>query len=253
MPRCYGTWHDAGRSGIALEYLQGMTVLDASDDLTAWGTRHIAAAVDGLIALQSPWLGRERTLRARPWIGHVATAASAARMTPLWRALAAHAAPRFAQAGGCALVETHRRLADTVNDWWPALERSPQTLLHNDFNSRNIGLRATDGAPVLVAYDWELATVGAAQRDLAELLCFVLPADVSAEALDHWVERHRLGLARSTGRQLSLDVWQRGFAGALADLLVNRLSFYALVDRVKPQPFLSRVLKTWTTLHELTA
>ena len=45
--------------------------------------------------------------------------------------------------------------------------------------------------------------------------------------------------------------WQEAFASALAELLVDRLSVYAMVHRVRPQRFLPRVLRTWSHLHSL--
>jgi hypothetical protein len=255
MPVCYGTWRrEADASwGLVLERLDDMLLLDATDNVACWTNACVAAAIDGLATIHSVWLGRVGDVRAEPWIGHVAASASAACMAPLWQALADHAAPRFEECAGLSLVRTHGQLAATVSRWWPALESLPQTLIHNDFNSRNIGLRRTATGPRLVAYDWELATVGAPQRDLAELLCFVLPEDASADTLAAWVERHRTRLEEESGVRLAPEAWRLGFASALAELLVNRLSFYALVDRVTPQSFLPRVLRTWQRLHGIAA
>lgn len=255
MPVCYGTWRrdDEASWGLVLERLDDMVLLDASDDVAGWTEVNIAAAIDGLATLHSVWLGREAELCRQSWIGHVATRESVDRMTPLWQALAHHAAPRFGQWAGPALVATHRRLAETVGGWWPAFEKLPRTLIHNDFNSRNIAIRRTLSGPLLVAYDWELATIGAPQRDLAELLCFVLPSDVGAETMAWWVEHHRTRLEQESGRLVPSDRWRAGFVSALVELLVNRLSFYALIDRITPQPFLARVVRTWRRLHELTA
>ncbi len=254
MPVCYGTWRrdDEASWGLVLERLDEMVLLDASDEVEGWTDVNIAAAIDGLATLQSVWLGREAELCRQPWIGHVPTRESADHMTPLWQALAHHAAPRFGQSAGPALVGTHRRLANTVDCWWPALEELPRTLIHNDFNSRNIGLRRTPSGPLLVAYDWELATIGAPQRDLAELLCFVLPSNVVAETVDRWVEHHRTRLEQESGTLVRSDRWRAGFVSALAELLVNRLSFYALIDRITPQRFLPRVVRTWWRLYQLT-
>jgi len=141
----------------------------------------------------------------------------------------------------------------TTSDWWSALDAMPRTLIHHDFNSRNIGIRLIANEPHLVAYDWELATIGAPQRDLAELLCFVLPPDVPQTTVSDAIERHRVMLERQSGRPLSPALWRDGFRSALADLLVARLAFYALVDRVRPQAFLPRVVSTWTRLHTLAA
>jgi hypothetical protein len=189
---------------------------------------------------------------ARPWIGDVASTASLVDMTPLWNALARHAAPIFDAWAGPRLVDTHAALAGTASQWAPALETLPRTLIHNDFNSRNVALRNGPDGPRLVAYDWELATIGAPQRDLAEFLCFALPDGVDGAALTESVERHRTMLERHTGLSLGRREWQEGFRSALAYFLVSRLGIYAMINRVRPLAFLPRVVQTWSRLYELT-
>ncbi len=98
MPLCYGTWRDEeNRSwGLLLERLDGMALMDAADDASAWTDGHIATAIDGMAELHAVWLGREDDLVTRGWIGHVPTSVSTTEMAPLWAALANHAAPMFA-------------------------------------------------------------------------------------------------------------------------------------------------------------
>ena len=145
----------------------------------------------------------------------------------------------------------HDRLIDDAGEWWQALEQGPRTLVHNDFNPRNICLRAAPGGPRLAAYDWELATIGAPQHDLAELLCFVLTERASRHEVDRWIERHRSMLERETGVSLCRREWIDGFRASLYDLMLNRLPMYCLIDRVRRQRFLPRVVRTWTRLYRL--
>ena len=154
------------------------------------------------------------------------------------------------------MVRTHATIVETIRDWWPALEALPRTLIHNDFNPRNICLRRgpassdDEGRLRLCAYDWELATVGAPQRDLAELLCFVLPVDVADEHIEHWIERHRRLLERESGIAIDRADWTEGFRAANFDLMLSRLPMYALIHRIRRQPFLPRVVRTWRRLYE---
>jgi thioester reductase-like protein len=253
QPACHGTWRDdeGGSWGIVLERLTDMAVIDAADGLELWSDEAIRRAIEGLAAIHAVWLGRDAELRAKPWIGHVPTTADVGRLQPFWRALADHAAPRFRHWAGSSIVSTHRRLVDSAPDWRATLDGGARTLIHNDFNPRNIGLRRCADGLRLVAYDWELATIGAPQRDLAELLCFVLPEDVALSRVRGLVETHRRELERESGVPLDAGFWWAGFTSALADVLVARLAFYALVDRVRPQPFLARVVRTWRHLHVL--
>jgi hypothetical protein len=233
----------------AIEYVNDAVVTDPAAALERWTAPHIERAVDGVASLHAIWLGREAELAAKDWIGHIPSSASSAEMSPLWAALADHAAPCFSAWSDADVPGIHRRLVSRLDRWWPALEAGPRTLIHNDFNPRNLCLRGTDTR--LCAYDWEMATMGAPQHDLAEFLCFVLPADATRDNVLRWVERHRRALERESDTSIDAELWRAGFEAALYDLLINRLSIYALVNRVRHQPFLPRVIRTWRHLYQL--
>jgi thioester reductase-like protein len=240
----------SGRWILVLEDLGRARLLDSAGRIEAWTPADIGTAIDGLSAVHAVWYGREAELGQRPWIGHVQSTRSMIEMSDLWSALAAHAGPAFASWADPDMASLHRRIIGTVDRWWPRLAHGPRTLIHHDFNPRNICLRESHTGSRLCAYDWELATLGAPQRDLAEFLCFVLPPDVSARDARAWIERHRISLERETGTWIGVEEWQAGFRAALGDLLINRLATYALVHRIRRQTFLPRVVRTWRRLYE---
>jgi aminoglycoside phosphotransferase (APT) family kinase protein len=127
----------------------------------------------------------------------------------------------------------------------------PRTLIHNDFNPRNITFRRDGNEVRLCVYDWELATLGVPQHDLAELLCFVLGADARADDVCGYVERHRQVLAAFSGRSIDRALWIEGFRLSLQDLMIQRLPAYAMIHRFQRQPFLERVVRTWRALYGL--
>jgi thioester reductase-like protein len=254
-PALLGSLRDDARETwvLVLEDLSGARLLDSVDDAGAWRPPDVEAAVRGIAEVHAIWYGRERELLLRPWLGPVLSARTMTEMRPLWAALADHAAPFFAEWGGPDLPRRHRALVDRVETWWSPLESLPRTLIHNDFNPRNLALRGTEDAPTLCAYDWELATLGAPQRDLAELCCFVLGSAPSRADVARLLEIHRRTLEVSAGRAIDPSSWRLGFRLSLRDLLVTRLPMYALAHRVRPQRFLPRVLRTWRALDDLLA
>jgi hypothetical protein len=88
-------------------------------------------------------------------------------------------------------------------------------------------------------------------RDLAEFLCFVAPQRLQRNWVDELIERHAARFAAEARVSVDLTVWYASFGAALAELLIDRLSVYAMVHRVKPQAFLPRVLRTWSELNSL--
>ncbi|HJR57954.1 MAG TPA: thioester reductase domain-containing protein [Vicinamibacterales bacterium] len=230
---------------MALENVTDAALIDCAGDASTWTAADIQRVVDGLAPVHAIWFGREAELQARPWIGYVQTSAGMADMSDLWTALARHAAPAFSSWADPDIGPLQTRLIAGIREWWPRMEAAPRTLIHHDFNPRNLCLRAGR----LCAYDWELATIGAPQRDLAEFLCFVLPSTAEAGDAQHWIDKHRLALEREAATVIDPDVWQQGFRAGLYDFMVNRLATYALIHRIRRQPFLPRVVRTWRRLY----
>jgi hypothetical protein len=96
-----------------------------------------------------------------------------------------------------------------------------------------------------------MAKWGLPQHDLAEMLCFVLPATVEKEAVSKWLEVHRVALERESGIAIHREDWLVGFQLSIADLLINRFAMYTIVHRFRKQMFLERVVKTWSRLYRL--
>jgi aminoglycoside phosphotransferase (APT) family kinase protein len=140
-------------------------------------------------------------------------AASAARMVAaeeLWLALADHVASELPELVGRGEHMLLRRLIATLGEWWPRIETLSRTLVHNDFNPRNIALRDRGDGLELCAYDLELATLHIPQRDLAELLCFTLDEHATEAQVSHHLETHRAALEHHSGVVLDRREWREG-------------------------------------------
>ena len=249
MPRFYGGWQRDSQTVLVLERLSDVALINAVDDVDAWKPDCICAAIDGLAEIHATGYGRAADLVREIVVGPYPTRESMLEATPLWLSLAEHAKPLFEP-----WTEEHADWDAWIQNLgrsWTMIESMPRTLIHNDFNSRNIALRRTSAGLRLCAYDWELATLGLPQHDLAELLCFVLGSQPKAEDLEAYLERHRQALSAISDVPIERHGWRTGFALCLEDLMINRLPAYALIHRFQPQPFLERVVRTWAALYRL--
>jgi hydroxymethylglutaryl-CoA reductase (NADPH) len=253
MPRVFGTVQDPAREVYLLvtETLDDTCVLkDTADDVSGWELHHLETAVRDLALAHSVWLDRTDELVASDWMGPVPTATLATEMMPLWSALAYHGRDEFPEWFVDDDLKALLKVIEAIPRWWDELEAMPHTLIHNDFNPRNICLRPDDGATGLrlVAYDWELATVHVPQRDLAELLTFTLPPDADLATVDHLVEVHRSTLEAASGRDLDRAQWRRGYRLSLLDFMVQRLTMYVMAHTFRDYRFLERVVATTRAL-----
>jgi len=211
----------------------------------------VEAAVRGIAEVHSIWYGREEALRKQPWLGEVTGASARAAMGELWREALDYAADEFPGWYPLPARRLHQQILRSLPDWCRELERMPRTLIHGDFNPRNLAFRREPSGLRLCAWDWELAEVQVPQRDLAELLAFVLCADVSPATVDALVELHRRELSRCAGTSIDAAEWRRGYHLALYDFLTSRLALYQLVHAFRPCAFLERVLATARSLIHL--
>jgi len=250
-PRCYGTLSDEAQQtwSVVLEYVDGAQ--REIGQRIDWTEAAVEAAVRGAAAIHAIWYGRQDALRAMPWLAPEPSLARMREMEPLWRALHDYAARWFREWGGDELHVLHGELIDTLGDWWAQLEALPRTLVHNDFNPRNLTLRRAATGLRLCAFDWELAGIGVPQHDFAELLCFV-GAGLDAVRLAQLLGLHRQCLERESGCEIDASQWHAGFRLSLQHLLVNRLPMYALIHRFRPQSFLPQVVRNWLHLYRLT-
>jgi len=244
MPACYGVVDVGAERVLLLERIRDAAVID-NVDAAAWTPVHIDAALAGLACIHAEWLGREAHV-SRLLGG--ASEPSNARAARDWRlALARYVRPWFEQWIGPSGAREQARLAERAVVS-AREDAGPRTLIHNDFNPRNIALRSTADGLKLCAFDWELATYGLPQRDLVELLCFVLPPDADRATLRGWSESYRAALARASGVPLPREAWEQGVRCAIADFGAERLPMYCIAHRFRPQVFLPQVTQVWHRL-----
>ena len=248
-PACYGTGRDAGsgRALLLLERLRDVDLLDSVERPQDWTARHLEHAVRDLAALHAPWYGRVADLPSDAWSSFGSTCEATLEMRGLWSELCRHADPFLTRCGGERLSLRAYELLRTLEDWLPRYAAQTPALIHNDCNPRNLAFRRGPSGPTLCLYDWELSSLAPPQRDLAELLCFVLDEGRAGEARP-LVELHRRELSRRTGVLIDPASWHEGFALALADFMVRRLALYAMLHSFARQSFLPRVLHSWQAL-----
>ena len=127
-----------------------------------------------------------------------------------------------------ALINDLERLHSTLN--------LPKTLIHNDFNTRNIAVR-TNGKPCF--YDWELAVIDIPHRDIIEFLSFAMPLDFDKDQYLNYLKYH---FDLQNGQYDWID-WKKGYEYALKSYLVTRVSFYLTGKIIMDYPFAERVFK----------
>ena len=244
VPKIYGIYQDEKREVFlaVMERLQNMMLMGNVDNPAAWKKEYVEAAIHGMAELHSIWYGRDKELKDQPWIGYVQTSTAIKEQKPLFKEMAIHGGAEFPELITKEILMCCLELIDTVDVWWTEFDAMPKTLIHNDFNPRNIALRQVEGKPHLCAFDWELATIHVPQRDLAELLSFVTTGDTTPEQIDGYIELHRRRLEEFSQSAIPQDTWRRGYELSLYDFAISRLAMYVMAHTFKQYSFMEHLL-----------
>ena len=242
MPRTLGTLTNTKRDAYILvqEYLDqdhGVVLLDATQQRELWTTSYIRTAIEDIGRVHAHFIPQAKALAEESWMFTFNRARLERLIEPhfeLARQLHTHCYDWFTNDD----LAFHQKELLRFPDQWDRLSEMPQTLIHGDFNPRNLAFRETACSRSLIAYDWELATIHVPQRDVAELLSFVLPLGISDDdlrsQLDLWMKLHHQVVAAD----VSFATWRQGFEIALRDFILIRLPIYSIAQTFKQVPFL---------------
>jgi hydroxymethylglutaryl-CoA reductase (NADPH) len=256
-PITYLAWQDESREAyvIVQELMEDMELMDSADDTSGWTEEHIHVAIRGIAEVHSIWFEREDELAEKDWIIDAPTAANMVEKTRLWEMLAAHSTEEFPEWLSEDDLNRFRDLLYSMKDWYSEIDAMPKTLIHNDFNPRNIAFRrhaplaGQDKAALsLCAYDWELATINIPQHDLAELLVFTLQPDFNPADVEAYIELHRIEFEVLIHKPIDAVQWRRGFTLSLWDLVINRFPMYAMAHTFRHYGFMDRTQATFRNL-----
>lgn len=236
---------ELGRFGTALvlEDLGDIAGLDPSGAIARWPVEHIEQALIAAAGFHAATRGRDY-----PWTVQRPSTSTMWADRDLYLAQLDDAATRFPDIISETVHTTRRRTIETMQDWHPAKDAMPATLVHNDYNQRNVGFR--DSGEVVVL-DWELARVDTPQRDVAELLTFTLDAHTELDEILHLLGVHWQALA-DNGLEVDPDLYARATAAEFRVQSFDRVGMQLLFGAAFDLPYLKRINRTVDHLVALT-
>jgi hypothetical protein len=246
LPRCYGSAFDGADGGHALflEFVTDVRRLDAAGAIADWPTDAIDAALHAAAQWHAAFWDCDPAKLA--WAGPLPTTRDMLADGALWRGLLDDAHARFPSIVSDEVWRRRHRLIDSLPSWHPVKDKLPATLAHNDFNQRNVGFR-----PDVLVLDWEIAERNVAQRDLVEMLTFVLPPSPDRDQVDSHIETHRAALIEAGVADIDRDQWVEGFRCELKVEAINRIGLQLLFAAQFPLAYLERINATIERLLDI--
>ena len=245
LPAFIGSSVSKGTNLLVIERITDAVLMDATADVVDWTGDRILALIDALGEIHATAILHPGVLTAGPWPSCVDGDAVEGD-ADLFVTLLECGRKNLPDLVTPQIERQWSGLLDTITEWYRPKDGLLRTLVHNDFNPRNVCFRS-DGTPL--AYDWEVALIDIPQRDLVELLTFTLPPDVEVSAVSRLSEAHRRRLEALTGLPIAPDAWNEGVRIQLRYEAVNRVAWQWLFATQAHAPFVERI--TGTVSHLL--
>jgi hypothetical protein len=105
-------------------------------------------------------------------------------------------------------------------------EKMPMTLLHYDFDNRNLGIEQTPNGPRTVVIDWEILGRGISASDVVRFMVYHNPDNVE-ELQDHYLDE----LEKHLGQKIDREEWRLGYdLAAIAEFQIRGVLFGIMVN-----------------------
>ena len=205
VPEVYHTVMDERRELYLLvnERLENTLLKDSADDVQGWENGHIEEVLKSAASFHSLWFDKDHVLLEQEYyVERRLLADDYNEMSPLFFALLDNARNEFPEIIRSEDFDAISEIIASLPTWAPRYCRHPATLIHNDFNPRNITFLSKTSPPKAIIYDWELAFIAPPQRDIAEFLCFTLKNSDEVRQSETYVNFHRREMEIFCGRQL---------------------------------------------------
>tara|TARA_R110001592_G_scaffold68626_2_gene210376 strand:- start:73077 stop:75401 length:2325 start_codon:yes stop_codon:yes gene_type:complete len=237
IPQYYGDLHDDERE-IHLFFMERlaadeMTLINAENNPALWNNSSIVAVIKAIHLVHSHFMNIENRAAIPSLSEHNPVYAEG-----LYREFIAINRVDYDYLE----LDPYFDYLVEVLDGWKRNGLQPiatKTLIHNDFNPRNVALRS-DERPCI--YDWELAILNIPQRDIFEFLAFVLEPDFRFEQLETLLRMHWT-LLQELNDHYSWSDYLHDFKLAGDEFLITRACFYLAGSTLVNYPFIERVFR----------
>lgn len=238
-PRFLGSLEDDQREVFVLiqEFLEPEQLISEVEDLSAWTRARQQAVLKGIANLHAKyWNQKESALEKFPLaLTPYEKLESRTSEQELWGEFLHEFLVKHSSNLQPELISFCREAMENYEGWMSHLGKSPSTLIHYDFNSRNIAFRGEQ--PVI--FDWEFLAWGPALRDVIEFVIFTSSPETCVST---WHEL--LAFYRNELQAKGVDLGDTSdlMASSLKDFVIRRMPFYFILNELGTCPYFPRLL-----------
>ena len=261
-PNVFITLKDSEKEifAIAMEDLgtDSFTHMDTIKDVSTWKDHDIKDVLQGISAFHALYYGKTEKIpddiKKPVDASNIVNPYTDPRARSYIICATEHNLEKHTDLIGTMASKILRKSIDNMDEVCAILGNYPVTLIHNDFNIRNLCLRKNPkpNESRLCVYDWEVVRIANPQHDIAEFIAFILPEDSPIDSWDAYLEVYqgnlfkeleKLGASPEILKTVSSeDKFKSVFHMCIIELLWNRIGSIHLFEGDASNAFRSSLL-----------
>lgn len=228
---------------LLMEYFEEVEMLNSVMDVQAWDKDHILLGLNALNTWHQENTGRTDWYTSK--YKDIRDEEQIRQLQKTWVELLNNARQRFPELYSENLNQLLSAGLNEVLALWIELEEIPKSVVHNDFNPRNIFFKNdSNSVKSICVYDWELATVHFPVYDLVEFLSFTA-STLNDQDLAACFTTFQYQLSEKVNIYRDDSIFRATLLCSVYDFGLHRLGMYMMAHSVGPYPFIPHVIKNY--------
>jgi len=205
-----------------------------------WTNEMVEIALRGIARIHIHFSDAKNKSKISTWAERSIDLESLIQLVPFFKETSRFILENYYDSIDSNAVALYQKVFEEINFWWKIKEDYPKTLVHNDFNPRNLVIHRSEGGIKPLFYDWELSCLNIPHRDVVEFLSFM--DDLDEQTITQHINYYTSYL-KGSDLELSVEEHRNAFLIAAKEFLLMRVSLYAIAHQIYDYPFFFRMFK----------
>ena len=211
------------------ELITGPQHLNECHNTDNWPDELFIKSIDGMCNLHAIFYDKAKVMSAMPWLIKRFSLDIWQQNTPLWQTLAMASHKMRPDIIKSETIELQRQCIAELGTWYAQLEHAPTTIIHGDFNPRNICFRQHQAQQKVCILDWECAREHVPQFDIVQFLLYSSNSGNVVSRARLLFDHARNRLSEVSGYNISAEEHLALCHACIQELLISRIPLLVII------------------------
>ena len=134
------------------------------------------------------------------------------------------------------ILNIQKEIIDDINNWYGQFDDQPTTIIHGDFNPRNMGFRIKNNQLISIILDWECAREHVPQFDLMQFILYSCNSSNIIKLSEHLINYYRVEFNKLSNQNITEKQHYNMCLSCLKEMLISRIPLLIIIFKYLETP-----------------